>query len=83
VNNTASLATGELPIRAGLTTVGQAGSPIGIPAEAITSAATRLLTAPLAEGRRTTETSKLLKVGPARDADLPTNRWRPLINTLG
>jgi arylsulfatase len=30
--------TGELPIRTGLTTVGQAGSPIGIPAEAITIA---------------------------------------------
>src|SRR5262249_18058826 len=30
--------TGELPIRTGLTTVGQAGSPIGIPAEAVTIA---------------------------------------------
>jgi arylsulfatase len=34
----ASLITGELPIRTGLTTVGQAGSPIGMPAEAPTIA---------------------------------------------
>ena len=34
----ANFITGELPIRTGLTTVGQAGSPIGIPAEAITIA---------------------------------------------
>ena len=30
----ANFITGELPIRTGLTTVGQAGSPLGIPAEA-------------------------------------------------
>src|SRR3990170_3719046 len=34
----ASFITGELPIRTGLTTVGQAGSPIGLPAEAPTFA---------------------------------------------
>ena len=34
----ANFITGELPIRTGLTTVGQAGSPIGIPAEAPTIA---------------------------------------------
>ena len=34
----ANFITGELPIRTGMTTVGQAGSPIGIPAEAITIA---------------------------------------------
>src|SRR5262245_34958424 len=32
----ANFITGELPIRTGLTTVGQAGSPIGMPAEAPT-----------------------------------------------
>ena len=31
----ANFITGELPIRTGMTTVGQAGSPIGIPAEAV------------------------------------------------
>jgi len=36
----ANFITGELPIRTGLTTVGQAGSPIGIPAEALTIATT-------------------------------------------
>ena len=30
----ANFITGELPIRTGLTTVGQAGSPIGMPAQA-------------------------------------------------
>src|SRR6266496_445509 len=34
----ANFITGELPIRTGLTTVGQAGSPIGLPAEASTIA---------------------------------------------
>ena len=34
----ANFITGELPIRTGLTTVGQAGSPIGIPAQAVTIA---------------------------------------------
>lgn len=34
----ANFITGELPIRTGLTTVGQAGSPIGIPVEAVTIA---------------------------------------------
>jgi arylsulfatase A-like enzyme len=34
----ANFITGELPIRTGMTTVGLAGSPIGIPAEAITIA---------------------------------------------
>src|SRR3979411_1516955 len=34
----ANFITGELPIRTGMTTVGQAGSPIGIPAEAGTIA---------------------------------------------
>jgi arylsulfatase len=34
----ANFITGELPIRTGMTTVGQAGSPIGIPKEAITMA---------------------------------------------
>src|SRR4249920_4254957 len=34
----ANFITGMLPIRTGLTTVGQAGSPIGLPAEAITIA---------------------------------------------
>ena len=36
----ANFITGELPIRTGLTTVGQAGSPIGIPKEAVTIATT-------------------------------------------
>src|SRR5262249_41292507 len=36
----ANFSTGELPIRTGLATVGQAGSPIGIPAEAVTIATT-------------------------------------------
>src|SRR6202158_3182758 len=35
----AQFVTGELPIRTGMTTVGQAGSPIGIPMEAATIAA--------------------------------------------
>jgi arylsulfatase A-like enzyme len=34
----ANFITGELPIRTGLTTVGQAGSPLGIPAETVTIA---------------------------------------------
>lgn len=34
----ANFVTGELPIRTGMTTVGQAGSPVGIPAEAVTIA---------------------------------------------
>jgi arylsulfatase len=34
----ANFITGELPIRTGLTTVGQAGAPIGIPAQAVTIA---------------------------------------------
>ena len=34
----ANFITGELPVRTGMTTVGQAGSPIGIPAEAVTIA---------------------------------------------
>jgi arylsulfatase A-like enzyme len=34
----ANFITGELPIRTGMTTVGQAGSPIGLPAEAVTTA---------------------------------------------
>ena len=34
----AAFITGELPIRTGMTTVGQAGSPVGLPAEAITTA---------------------------------------------
>jgi len=36
----ANFITGELPIRTGMTTVGQAGSPIGIPKEAVTIANT-------------------------------------------
>src|SRR5208283_3923478 len=36
----ANFITGELPIRTGMTTVGQAGSPIGLPAEASTIAVT-------------------------------------------
>ena len=34
----ANFITGELPIRTGMTTVGQAGSPVGIPKEAVTIA---------------------------------------------
>ena len=34
----ANFITGEIPIRTGLTTVGQAGAPIGIPAQAVTIA---------------------------------------------
>src|SRR5271167_1581719 len=34
----ANFITGELPIRTGMTTVGQAGAKIGIPAEAVTTA---------------------------------------------
>ncbi|TMB44296.1 MAG: arylsulfatase [Deltaproteobacteria bacterium] len=34
----ANFITGELPIRTGMTTVGQAGSPVGIPAQAVTIA---------------------------------------------
>jgi arylsulfatase A-like enzyme len=36
----ANFITGELPVRTGMTTVGQAGSPVGIPAEAVTIATT-------------------------------------------
>ncbi|WP_137819689.1 arylsulfatase [Pseudomonas sp. 2FG] len=36
----ANFITGELPIRTGMTTVGQAGSPVGIPAQAVTIATT-------------------------------------------
>lgn len=36
----ANFITGELPIRTGLTTVGQAGSPVGIPKQALTIATT-------------------------------------------
>jgi arylsulfatase len=36
----ANFITGELPIRTGMTTVGQAGSPVGIPKEAVTIATT-------------------------------------------
>jgi arylsulfatase len=35
----ANFITGELPIRTGMTTVGQAGAPTGLPAQAVTSAA--------------------------------------------
>src|SRR5262249_18895854 len=34
----ANFITGELPIRTGMTTVGQAGSPVGLPAQAVTIA---------------------------------------------
>lgn len=34
----ANFVTGELPIRTGMTTVGQAGSPVGLPAQAVTIA---------------------------------------------
>ena len=34
----ANFITGELPIRTGMTTVGQAGAEIGLPAEAVTTA---------------------------------------------
>jgi len=34
----AAFITGELPIRTGMTTVGQAGSPVGLPAQAVTTA---------------------------------------------
>jgi arylsulfatase len=34
----ANFITGEIPIRTGMTTVGQAGSPVGIPAQAVTIA---------------------------------------------
>ena len=34
----ANFITGELPIRTGMTTVGQAGSPVGIPSQAVTIA---------------------------------------------
>jgi arylsulfatase len=36
----ANFITGQLPIRTGMTTVGQAGSPVGIPEKAVTIAAT-------------------------------------------
>ncbi len=36
----ANFITGELPIRTGMTTVGQAGSPVGLPKEAVTIATT-------------------------------------------
>jgi arylsulfatase len=36
----ANFVTGELPVRTGMTTVGQAGSPVGIPDEAVTIATT-------------------------------------------
>ncbi len=36
----ANFITGELPIRTGMTTVGQAGSPVGLPKEAVTIAET-------------------------------------------
>ena len=34
----ANFITGELPIRTGMTTVGQAGAPVGLPAQAVTIA---------------------------------------------
>jgi arylsulfatase len=37
----ANFITGELPIRTGLTTVGQAGAEVGLPAEAATLASAR------------------------------------------
>jgi len=37
----ANFITGELPIRTGMTTVGQAGAPTGLPAEAVTIAKER------------------------------------------
>jgi hypothetical protein len=43
----ANFITGELPIRTGMTTVGQAGAPLGLPAEAVTIAA---ITQALARG---------------------------------
>lgn len=35
----AAFITGELPVRTGMTTVGQAGAPVGLPAQAVTIAA--------------------------------------------
>ncbi len=49
----ANFVTGELPIRTGMTTVGQAGSPIGLPAQAVTVA-----TALKAEGYATGQFGK-------------------------
>jgi arylsulfatase len=50
----ANFITGELPIRTGLTTVGQAGSPIGMPAEAPTIAtALKSMATPPASSART------------------------------
>ena len=51
----ANFITGELPIRTGMTTVGQAGAPIGLPAEAVTIAtALRRWAMPPASSARTT-----------------------------
>ena len=51
----ANFITGELPIRTGLTTVGQAGADVGLPAQACTIAtALRPLAMPLASSERTT-----------------------------
>jgi arylsulfatase A-like enzyme len=51
----ANFITGELPIRTGLTTVGQAGSPLGMPAEAPTSrpCSSRWVTPPGSSARTT------------------------------
>jgi arylsulfatase len=51
----ANFITGELPIRTGLTTVGQAGSPIGMPAEAptIATALSRWATPPVSSAKTT------------------------------
>jgi arylsulfatase A-like enzyme len=49
----ANFITGELPIRTGLTTVGQAGSPIGMPDEAPTIATALRATPPVSSARTT------------------------------
>jgi arylsulfatase A-like enzyme len=51
----AAFVTGELPIRTGMTTVGQAGSPVGLPAQAVTIAAVlnRWVTPPASSARTT------------------------------
>ena len=51
----ANFITGELPIRTGMTTVGQAGSPIGLPAEApLSPQHSRAWAMPQASSARTT-----------------------------
>ena len=57
----ANFITGELPIRTGMTTVGQAGAPTGLPVEAVTIAtALNPWAMPLASSERTISATKTI-----------------------